>query len=53
MSSIRLKEVDYSKYCPKCAYSKTDSFDEPCDTCLEEFTNEGTDRPTLYKEKTK
>lgn len=50
MRSIKPKEVDYSKYCFKCAYKKTDDFEEPCNTCLEEFTNEGTDKPTKFEE---
>lgn len=47
------KEVRFDLYCKKCKYAKIDDTEEPCNTCLEEFTNEGTDRPTQYKEETK
>ena len=50
MTEASPKEVNWHDYCPKCVYAKASSFEEPCNTCLEEFTNEGTDRPTKFEE---
>lgn len=47
------KEVDYSKYCETCEHREVNEVEEPCNTCLEQFWNEGTDQPINYKEKDK
>lgn len=46
-------KVRFDLYCDKCKYAKLCYLEEPCNTCMEQRWNEGTDRPTQYKEKTK
>ncbi|MBQ8707877.1 MAG: hypothetical protein IJ523_07310 [Succinivibrionaceae bacterium] len=53
MTNPKPKEVDYSKYCKKCVHEKLDDFKEPCNTCLEQFWNEGSDKPIKFEEKSK
>ena len=47
------KEVNYSKYCPTCMHMTLKDYLDPCNTCLEQFWNEGTDKPVKYEEKNK
>ena len=46
-------EVDFETFCKKCEYLKTPENRPPCDECLEYPVNDGTSKPTRYKEATK
>lgn len=47
------KEVAFNKYCPKCKYEKIDDTKgkEPCDECLDNPVNYGTEVPAKFEEK--
>lgn len=47
------KEVRFDLYCKKCEHEKLYDAEEPCNACLEQCWNEGTDQPINYKEKEK
>ena len=51
MVELKAKEVRYDKYCPTCKYSSLKDTDEPCDSCIEQFHNDGTDKPIKYEER--
>lgn len=53
MTNPKPKEVRYDLYCERCVHKDLDDFEEPCNECMEQFTNEGTDKPTKYEEKSK
>lgn len=53
MSDATDREVRYDIYCPLCKYEKLDGNSEPCDECLEQFTNVDSDRPTRFEPKEK
>lgn len=47
------KEVYFDKYCKMCKH-ETDSEDDvnsPCFECLEQFTNQDSNKPVNFKEK--
>ena len=50
MSRVKNKEVRFDIYCQKCKHFKKDEFREPCNSCMEEFFNLGTDKPVNFKE---
>lgn len=47
------KEVRYDLYCSRCEHKDLEDFKDPCNDCLEEFTNDGTDKPRYFEEKGK
>lgn len=47
---LNLKEVDYKTYCEKCVFQKLSESEDPCWDCLRQPVNEGTKKPTRYKE---
>ena len=49
MDSTRF--VDFEKYCETCAYKDEKETAEPCCECLDTPTREGTEKPTMWKEK--
>lgn len=46
-----LKEVRFDMYCETCKHKDVKDVDEPCNTCLEHFTNEHSRKPVNYEEK--
>ena len=42
------KEVFYSEYCWRCKYKTVDENEEPCETCMTEFFNEYSHKPTQF-----
>lgn len=44
------KEVDFEKWCPKCAHWKKDEEDDPCNICLGIGGNYGTTKPFKFEE---
>lgn len=46
-------KVRFDLYCEKCKYAKLYYLEEPCNTCMEQRWNEGSDQPINYKEKEK
>ena len=48
-----LREVRYDLYCEKCEHKDLGDYDMPCRKCLAEPANQHTDRPVMFKEKTK
>lgn len=48
---INEKEVDFSKYCATCEHEDTPENEHPCDECLEQPSNWGSRKPTMWKEK--
>ena len=51
MDDQAYKEVYFHEYCKKCRHEKLKENEEPCSTCLDEFTNLNTHRPVKYEEK--
>lgn len=47
---LNQKEVDYSTYCETCAFRNLSESEDPCWDCLSQPINEGTRKPTRYKE---
>lgn len=45
------KEVDFEKYCKTCKYKDLKESKDPCNECLEEYSNLYTHKPVKYKEK--
>lgn len=43
--------VEFDKWCKRCKYEKTNSNDEPCDTCLEFTARPDSRRPERWEEK--
>jgi len=50
MSNLAYKEVRFNKYCYKCLYSGVPEAHDPCNSCLAQGMNEGTEKPIEYKE---
>lgn len=50
MARVKNMEVRFDKYCDKCKNFKTEEYREPCNSCLTQFFNEGTDKPINFKE---
>lgn len=48
---IHEKEVRYEKWCGTCRWKNLPDYEEPCNECMERFTNFGTDRPVRYEKK--
>lgn len=59
MYNSEFKEVQFDKYCELCKHyehkfpDQNFSFEaqEPCNTCLETFMREGTEKPEYWEEK--
>lgn len=51
MNDSSIREVDFFKYCPLCAYSGVDENKDPCDECLANGHNDGTSKPVKWEEK--
>lgn len=49
--NLKQKEVRYDLYCSRCKHEKLEDSKDPCNQCLEEFLNDGTDRPRYFEEK--
>lgn len=47
----RQKEVYYDRYCSTCKYADLSEDAEPCDECLENFSNTDSHKPVCWKEK--
>lgn len=45
------KEVYFDKYCPKCKHEKCPEWEDPCDICLENPSNEWSHKPVYFEEK--
>lgn len=43
--------VKFDQYCPTCKFEKKDGCEEPCNTCLENFVNEDSRKPTEWRSK--
>ena len=43
--------VDFNDYCPKCKHSNVNENEYPCDECLDNPVNEGTDKPVKFEKK--
>lgn len=51
---IKDKIVDYEKYCKSCKYfylmpNSNGDMPEPCNECLEECSNENSQKPVKYE----
>lgn len=44
------KEVRYERYCQTCKFKATKQYEEPCNKCLEEYTNLYTEKPVRWEE---
>lgn len=45
---IKEKMVDFYKYCPTCEYNTIHEGKDPCNECMDEPVNVGTDKPVKY-----
>ena len=45
------KEVRFDLYSSKCKHAKVVEWESPCNECLEQPVNEGTQKPVNFKEK--
>lgn len=43
----KVKIVDFT-YCKTCKYGSKEESEEPCDECLNTFTNENSHKPVCY-----
>lgn len=43
------KEVRFDKYCVNCIHAKLSEIQEPCNECLENPSNEYTDKPVKFE----
>lgn len=50
MYSNSYKEVRFDKYCETCLYRGVPEQHDPCNACLSQPMNEGTEKPAEYKE---
>ena len=48
---LRDKEVYFHEYCPKCKHEKCPEWEDPCDICLENPSNEWSHKPVYFEEK--
>lgn len=44
-------EVYFNEYCDKCKHQFTPEAEEPCNECLEHFTNQNTHKPVKWEAK--
>ena len=44
------KEVYFDIYCPKCKHYPTPDWEDPCDICLENPSNEYSHKPVCFEE---
>lgn len=51
MMEESMEMVEFNKYCGKCKYESQLENEFPCDECLENAFNYGTDKPVKYEEK--
>lgn len=51
MADVSEVFVDYAKWCSSCRYFDIDEAEEPCDSCMTNDMNFGTDKPVKYEEK--
>lgn len=47
---LRTKEVRFDLYCKKCKHWDCPEGEDPCDLCLEEFSNEYSHKPLYFEE---
>lgn len=45
------KEVYFHKYCYKCKHFDVPEYEDPCDICLENPSNEYSHKPVYFEEK--
>ena len=48
---IEKREVDFEKHCKTCEHRDLKENENPCDECLENFSNTDTDKPVFWKGK--
>ena len=51
MDEESIREVDFFTHCQTCKSETVAENMSPCDECLEEGINEGTDKPVKWKPK--
>lgn len=51
MSTTDSKIVRYDRYCKLCKHWEKNQADEPCNTCLNNPTNEHSRKPVKYEKK--
>lgn len=44
-----LKEVYFDQYCKTCENRKKKEYESPCDSCLEEPSNQESHKPVYYE----
>lgn len=44
------KEVYFDIYCPRCKHYPTPDWEDPCDICLENPSNEYSHKPVCFEE---
>lgn len=49
MPDIIQVEVDFETYCKLCKYKDVLQSDEPCTSCLEQFSNYNSSKPVNFK----
>lgn len=45
------KEVRFDMYCPRCKHSELPEWEDPCDECLENPSNEYSHKPVYFEER--
>lgn len=50
MYDDNMKEVRYDIYCERCKYHDLPETDDPCDECMKEPMNWGSEKPCMYSE---
>lgn len=50
---MSLKIVDFEKWCKSCIHNDESETNEPCNTCLDNPTNEDSRKPVNWKENDK
>lgn len=48
---IKERMVEYFKYCPTCKHKDLNGWEDPCNDCLDNPVNVGTDKPVKYEKK--
>lgn len=53
MNDENLRIVRFDIWCDKCQYKDLAENEAPCDECLENPVNDGTEKPVKYEERDK
>lgn len=51
MEDLNEKEVRFDIYCQKCKHHDEPETEDPCDYCMSEPSNWGSEKPIMFKEK--